>query len=87
LKEMVSPLKWYNMDMEKADKLKATFCFCRLADGNVVGKIIDEAGIIVESKNFGVMSVVEFEVVLDIANLEYPKLAGKILPTVELTMN
>ncbi len=84
---MVSPLKCYTMDMKKADKLKATFCICRLADGNVVGEIIDEAGVIVESKNFGVMSVVEFEVALDLANLEYPKLAGKLLPTVELTGN
>lgn len=73
--------------MKKADKLKATFCFCRLADGNVVGEIIDDAGVIVESKNFGVMSVVEFEGVLDLANQEYPILAGKILPTVELTGN
>lgn len=73
--------------MEKADKLKATFCFCRLPDGNVVGEIIDETGVIVESKNFGVMSVVEFEGVMDLANHEYPKLAGKLLPTVELTGN
>ena len=73
--------------MKKADKLKATFCFCRLADGNVVGEIIDDAGVIVESKNFGVMSVVEFEGILDLANQEYPILAGKILPTVELTGN
>ncbi len=73
--------------MEKADKLKATFCCSRLADGNVVGEIIDEAGVIVESKNFGVMSVVEFEVALDLANLECPKLAGKILPTVKVTWN
>ncbi len=84
---MVSPLKRYTMDMEKADKLKATFCFCRLADGNVVGEIIGEAGVIVESKNFGVMSVVEFEVALNLANLECPKLAGKILPPVKLTWN
>lgn len=75
------------MDMARADNLKATFCFSRLADGNVVGEIIDEAGVIVESKNFGVMSVVEFEVALDFANLECPKLAGKILPTVKLTWN
>jgi hypothetical protein len=73
--------------MEKAGKDKATFCFCRLGDGNVVGEIIDESGVIVESKNFGVMSVVEFEKVLDLVNQEYPKLAGKILPTVELTGN
>jgi len=38
--------------MEKADKLKATFCICRLADGNVVGEIIDEAGVIVESRTY-----------------------------------
>jgi len=73
--------------MGKAGKEKATFCFCRLADGTVVGEIIDEAGVIVESKNFGVMSVVEFEKVLDLVNEEYPVLAGKILPTVELTGN
>ncbi|GEM_PF-5389573 len=84
---MVSQLKCYTMEMEKADNLKATFCFRRLADGNVVGEIIDEAGVIVESKNFGVMSVVEFEVALDLANLKCPKLAGKILPTVKLTWN
>lgn len=71
--------------MGKADKEKATFCFSRLPDGNVIGEIIDEAGVIVDSKNFGVMSVVEFEGVLDLANQEYPILAGKILPTVELT--
>ncbi len=52
-----------------------------------MGEIIDEAGVIVESKNFGVMSVDEFEKVLDLVNQEYPKLAGKILPTVELTGN
>jgi hypothetical protein len=75
------------MDMEKAGKGKATFCFCRLADGNVVGEIIDEAGVIVDSKNFGVMSVREFERVLDFVNREDPKLAGKLLPTVELTGN
>ncbi len=73
--------------MAQVDKGKATFCFCRLADGNVVGEIIDEAGVVVDSKNFGVMSVDEFERVLDIVNQEYPKLAGKILPTVELTGN
>lgn len=84
---MVSPLKCYTIDMEKADKLKATFCFCRLADGNVIGEIIDEAGIILESRNFGMMSVAEFERVMDLANQEYPILAGKILPTVELTGN
>ena len=84
---IVSQLKCYNMDMEKADKDKATFCFCRLADGNVVGEIIDEAGVVVDSKNFGMMSVVEFERVLDLVNQEYPKLAGKLLPTVELTGN
>lgn len=73
--------------MGKADKKKATFCFSRLADGNVIGEIIDEAGVILESRNFGVMSVVEFEQVMDLANQEYPKLAGKLLPTVELTGN
>ncbi len=73
--------------MEKADKLKATFCFSRLPDGNVVGDIIDEAGVILESRNFGVMSVAEFEKVLDLVNKEYPVLAGKILPTVVLTGN
>jgi len=73
--------------MGKADKQKATFCFSRLADGNVIGEIIDEAGVVVESKNFGVMSVAEFERVLDLANRDYPVLAGKILPTVELTGN
>lgn len=73
--------------MEKSGKDKVTFCFRRLAGGTVMGEIIDEAGVIVESKNFGVMSVDEFEKVLDLVNQEYPKLAGKILPTVELTGN
>ena len=77
----------YNRHMEKAGKDKATFCFCRLADGMVVGEILDESGGIVDSKNFGVMSVREFEQVLDLVNKEYPKLAGKLLPTVELTGN
>lgn len=73
--------------MDKAGREKATFCFSRLADGNVIGEIIDESGVIVDSKNFGVMSVAEFEKVLDLVNQEYPVLAGKILPTVELTGN
>ncbi len=73
--------------MEKEGKDKVTFCFCRLVDGNVIGEIIDEAGHIVDTKNFGVMSVTEFERVLDLINKHYPKLAGKILPTVELTGN
>ena len=84
---LVSAPKCYNIQMEKEDKDKATFCFCRLADGNVIGEIIDEAGVIVDSKNFGVMSVAEFERVLDYINREDPKLAGKILPTIELTGN
>ncbi len=75
------------MSMGQAGKDKATFCFCRLADGNVIGEIIDETGVVVDSRNFGVMSVDEFEKIMDLVNREYPKLAGKILPTVELTGN
>jgi len=73
--------------MKKGDKDKAVFCFCRYADGNVIGEIIDGAGVIVDSKNFGVMSVGEFELALDFLNVADPKLAGKILPAVELTKN
>ncbi len=73
--------------MRREDKMKATFCFSRLADGSVIGEIIDETGVIVESRNFGMMSVAEFEHILDLANREYPLLAGKMLPTVELTSN
>ena len=73
--------------MGQADKNKATFCFRRLADGSVIGEIIDEAGVIVESKNFGVMSVREFEQVMDFLNRKDHKLAGKLLPTVEITAN
>jgi hypothetical protein len=68
-------------------KDKATVCFCRLADGSVVSKIIDEGGNVVESKSFSVMSVEEFERILDLVTQEDPKLAGKILPTIKLTGN
>lgn len=68
-------------------KDKATVVFRRLADGNVIGEIIDEEGIVVESKNFGVMSVEEFERVLDLVNENDPELGGKIMPTVKLTGN
>ncbi len=73
--------------MAREDKQKATFCFSRLADGSVIGEIIDETGAILESRNFGEMSVAEFEKIMDLVNKEYPLLAGKILPTVELTGN
>jgi len=70
-----------------ARKNMATVCFTRFADGNVVGEIIDDAHNVVESKSFGVMSVEEYERLMDFINREDPKLAGKILPTIELTGN
>ncbi len=73
--------------MGQADKNKATFCFRRLADGSVIGEVIDETGVIVESKNFGVMSVSEFELIMEFLNRKDQKLAGKMLPTVEFTPN
>ncbi len=75
------------MAMGQADKNKATVCFRRMADGSVIGEIIDEAGVVVESKNFGIMSVSEFEQVMDFLNRKNHELAGKLLPTVEFTGN
>lgn len=75
------------MLMGQADKNKATFCFRRMADGSVIGEVIDEAGIVVESKHFGFMSVREFDQVMDFLNRKDRKLAGKLLPTVEFTAN
>jgi hypothetical protein len=65
----------------------ATVCFTRFSDGTVVGEIIDDERNVVESKSFGVMSVEEYERLMDFLNREDPKLAGKILPTIELTGN
>jgi len=68
-------------------KDKAMVCFRHLADGNVIGDIIDETGVVVESRNFGVMSAEEFERSLDMLNKEHPNLVGKILPSIELKGN
>jgi hypothetical protein len=58
-----------------------------LPDGKVIGDIIDDVGVVVKSKDFGLMSVEEFERIFDLVNKEAPKLKGKILPTIELTRN
>jgi hypothetical protein len=68
-------------------KDKAIVCFRRLPDGKVIGDIIDDVGVVVKSKDFGLMSVEEFERIFDLVNKEAPKLKGKILPTIELTRN
>jgi hypothetical protein len=73
--------------MGKNTKDQATVVFRQLSSGEVIGEIIDEKGVVVESKNFGVLSEEEFERVLDFVNENDPKLAGKILPTVKLTGN
>jgi hypothetical protein len=73
--------------MASSRKDKATVCFIRFSDGKVVGEIIDDERNVVESKSFGVMSIEEYERLMDFLNREDPKLAGKILPTIELTGN
>ncbi len=66
-------------------KDKATVCFRRLPSGEVVGEIISEAGDILESRNFGVMSEEEYKRVLKLMQRENPDLDA--LPLIELTGN
>jgi hypothetical protein len=46
--------------------------FKRLTTGEVIGEIITEDGKVVESRNFGVMSLEEFEKTRAAANMENP---------------
>jgi hypothetical protein len=66
--------------MGKKKKDNVSVVFRQLSSGEVIGEIIDERGVIVESKNFGVMTEEKFERVLDFVNGTDPKLAGKIVP-------
>lgn len=66
-------------------KDKATICFRRLGSGEVIGEIINHAGEIVETRNFGEMSEEEFGRVLKIIQRECPDLAVNDL--IELTGN
>ncbi len=72
--------------MKRKDlKDKATVCFRRLADGNVVGEITNEAGVVVESRNFGLLSDEELDRVFKIMRMENPDIC--LMPTIDLTEN
>ena len=66
-------------------KDKATFCFRRMKTGEVIGEIINEAGKVVATRNFGVMTEDEFRRVLKVVQQEYPDLAAD--EPIELTGN
>ena len=64
---------------------KATVCFRRLADGNVIGEIIDQAGNVVGSRNFGAMSVKEYNRILELMQKVHPDIDS--LPLIEMNGN
>ncbi len=64
---------------------KATVCFRRLASGEVVGEIVNDAGAVVVSRNFGKMSVASFNKVLTLLQQTDPSI--DILLLIELTGN
>jgi hypothetical protein len=66
-------------------KDKATVCFRRLATGEVTGEIISDGGGVFITRSFGVMSVEEFERLLEVIELEYPDICST--PTIEYTGN
>jgi hypothetical protein len=55
-------------------KPKAAFCLYRMPDGEVIGRIVDEMGSIVETRAFGKFSIEEFEKCSAVLNLEMPHL-------------
>jgi hypothetical protein len=69
----------------RALKDKATFCFRRMKTGEVVGEIIYGDGEIMQARNFGVMTEMEFRKVLKIVQQEYPDVAPD--EPIELTGN
>jgi hypothetical protein len=66
-------------------KDKALVTFRRSASEEVIGEIVSEAGQIVSSRNFGVMSVEEYKRVLRLVELDNPDV--DISPLIELTGN
>jgi len=53
-------------------KDKALVTFRRSASGEVIGEIVNEAGEIVETRNFGHMTDDEIERVLEVFQAEHP---------------
>lgn len=66
-------------------KNKAIVTLSRNANGEVFGEIIDEKGVIVESKNFGMMTEEEYGRVLKLIEREFPDIGA--IEAIELTGN
>ena len=64
---------------------KATVCFRRLPSGEVIGEIVNAAGAVVVSRNFGKMSVASFNRVLQLLQQTDPSI--DMLPVIEMTGN
>jgi hypothetical protein len=64
---------------------KATVYFRRLPSGEVVGEIINDAGVVIVSRNFGKISVESFNKILELLQQADPSL--DMLPPIELTEN
>ena len=65
-------------------KDKATVCFRRMQSGEVIGEIINDAGEIVETRNFGHMTDDEIERIPDVFQTENP---DTVIRPVRLTGN
>ncbi len=57
----------------------------RVASGEVIGEIVDEAGEVKESRNFGVMTEDEYKGLLRLIDRQHPLFGGA--GTIELTGN
>ena len=66
-------------------KDKASVTFRRKANGEVVGEIIDEKGMVVESRNFGIMTEEEFRRCSKLMEREFPDIGA--IDVIELTGN
>ena len=66
-------------------KDKAAVTFRRKASGEVVGEIVDEKGVIVESRNFGIMTEEEFRRCSKLMEQEFPDIGA--IDVIELVGN
>ena len=73
------------MQKDRPMKERGTVILRRLASGEVIAEIVDEAGGVKESRNFGVMTEDEYKGLLRLLERQHPLFGGS--ETIELTGN